>query len=76
MDCENQEKDKDGNPTAPGAFNNGGTNNSELYEQASDTMHTYTMHTYCITRGLCRAKPCCTVPGMPQMDLLPGRVDG
>ncbi|CAL8277801.1 unnamed protein product [Merluccius merluccius] len=28
MDCENQEKDKDGNPTAPGAFNNGNTNNS------------------------------------------------
>lgn len=29
MDCENQEKDKDGNVTAPGAFNNGSTNNSE-----------------------------------------------
>ena len=40
MDCENQEKDKDGNPTAPGTFNNGGTNNSELYEQASDTIST------------------------------------
>lgn len=29
MDCENQEKDKDGNPTATGAFNNSNTNNSE-----------------------------------------------
>lgn len=29
MDCENQEKDKDGNATAPGVFNNGNTNNSE-----------------------------------------------
>lgn len=26
MDCENQEKDKDGNPTTTGAFNNGNTN--------------------------------------------------
>lgn len=29
MDCENQEKDKDGNPTTTGAFNNSNTNNSE-----------------------------------------------
>lgn len=29
MDCENQEKDKDGNPTAPGSFNNANSNNSE-----------------------------------------------
>lgn len=30
MDCENQEKDKDGNPTTTGAFNNSNTNNSEF----------------------------------------------
>ncbi|KAM6986956.1 signal peptide peptidase-like 3 isoform 1-T1 [Aplochiton taeniatus] len=30
MDCENQEKDKDGNPLPPG-FNNGNTNNSESH---------------------------------------------
>lgn len=29
MDCENQEKDKDGNSTTTGAFNNSNTNNSE-----------------------------------------------
>lgn len=29
MDCENQEKDKDGNVLPPGAFNSGSTNNSE-----------------------------------------------
>uniref|UniRef100_A0A3B3TJ62 Signal peptide peptidase 3 n=1 Tax=Poecilia latipinna TaxID=48699 RepID=A0A3B3TJ62_9TELE len=28
MDCENQEKDKDGNPSAAGSFNNSNTNNS------------------------------------------------
>ncbi|MEQ2273461.1 Signal peptide peptidase-like 3, partial [Xenotaenia resolanae] len=28
MDCENQEKDKDGNPIPTGSFNNGNTNNS------------------------------------------------
>uniref|UniRef100_A0A671T9C6 Signal peptide peptidase-like 3 n=1 Tax=Sinocyclocheilus anshuiensis TaxID=1608454 RepID=A0A671T9C6_9TELE len=28
MDCENQEKDKDGNPTATGSFNNANSNNS------------------------------------------------
>ncbi|CAB1318444.1 unnamed protein product [Coregonus sp. 'balchen'] len=31
MDCENQEKDKDGNPVPNGAFNNGNTNNSESH---------------------------------------------
>lgn len=31
MDCENQEKDKDGNPTTTGAFNNSNTNNSECF---------------------------------------------
>lgn len=29
MDCENQEKDKDGNATTTGSFNNSNTNNSE-----------------------------------------------
>lgn len=29
MDCENQEKDKDGNPTTTGTFNNSNANNSE-----------------------------------------------
>uniref|UniRef100_A0A8C7FRI6 Signal peptide peptidase 3 n=2 Tax=Oncorhynchus kisutch TaxID=8019 RepID=A0A8C7FRI6_ONCKI len=31
MDCENQEKDKDGNPVPNGTFNNGNTNNSESH---------------------------------------------
>ncbi|XP_071206545.1 signal peptide peptidase-like 3 isoform X5 [Salvelinus alpinus] len=31
MDCENQEKDKDGNPVPNGSFNNGNTNNSESH---------------------------------------------
>lgn len=31
MDCENQEKDKDGNPTTTGAFSNSNTNNSECF---------------------------------------------
>ncbi len=29
MDCENQEKDKDGNPIANGSFNNANSNSSE-----------------------------------------------
>lgn len=33
MDCENQEKDKDGNPLTTGSFNNNNTNNSECYAQ-------------------------------------------
>lgn len=31
MDCENQEKDKDGNSSTSGAFNNSNTNNSGCY---------------------------------------------
>uniref|UniRef100_A0A672N5J9 Signal peptide peptidase-like 3 n=1 Tax=Sinocyclocheilus grahami TaxID=75366 RepID=A0A672N5J9_SINGR len=31
MDCENQEKDKDGNPTNTGSFNNANSNNSEVH---------------------------------------------
>lgn len=34
MDCENQEKDKDGNPSTTGSFNNSNTNNSECYIHA------------------------------------------
>lgn len=37
MDCENQEKDKDGNPTTTGAFNNGSTNNSECIQTIDST---------------------------------------
>lgn len=33
MDCENQDKDKDGNPSTTGSFNNNNTNNSKYYIQ-------------------------------------------
>uniref|UniRef100_A0A669CQ81 Signal peptide peptidase 3 n=1 Tax=Oreochromis niloticus TaxID=8128 RepID=A0A669CQ81_ORENI len=33
MDCENQDKDKDGNPSTTGSFNNNNTNNSKCYIQ-------------------------------------------
>uniref|UniRef100_A0A8C7LB58 Signal peptide peptidase 3 n=1 Tax=Oncorhynchus kisutch TaxID=8019 RepID=A0A8C7LB58_ONCKI len=39
MDCENQEKDKDGNPVPNGAFNNGNTNNSESHIFAFSLVH-------------------------------------
>uniref|UniRef100_A0A8C7UYE5 Signal peptide peptidase 3 n=1 Tax=Oncorhynchus mykiss TaxID=8022 RepID=A0A8C7UYE5_ONCMY len=39
MDCENQEKDKDGNPVPNGTFNNGNTNNSESHIFAFSLVH-------------------------------------
>lgn len=39
MDCENQEKDKDGNSTTTGAFNNSNTNNSECGHGEQNKQH-------------------------------------
>lgn len=47
MDCENQEKDKDGNPTTTGAFNNSNTNNSECYmSEWNIKTHFTTIHSF------------------------------
>lgn len=41
MDCENQEKDKDGNSTTTGAFNNSNTNNSECRHGEQNKQHVF-----------------------------------
>lgn len=59
MDCENQEKDKDGNQSTTGSFNNNNTNNSKCYTQYIAKPEIYT----CIGLSMNHSLVCCCVCG-------------